>query len=387
MKDRAAIFILIDGLGWEYVKDHRFLDEVAVVKVPCRTVLGYSSSAIPTILSGKYPSQTGHGNYYYYSPETSLWKWTKRFSWLPLDRIPRIRGWIDRYLSAKSWQKKGYTGYFQHCAIPFKYRWLFDYNEKKSIFYDGLINGKSIFSHLRDMGLRFFLRTFPNSDQEILTGAIRSIEQRQYRFYFLYLSEMDGVLHEFCNVPSVINEKLAWYDQQIRRLFDVANRSFDQAQLYVFSDHGMTPVIGTFDLISEMEKECLKIPIDYVPFYDSTMARFWFFKEEARERVFGRLGNLTVGHVLSREELIGWGAYFPDRKFGEMIFLMNPGYVIVPSYISNSAPRGMHGFSPEDKWSDAMFMSSVVSENQPRSITDFYPIMLQEAHQILGEAA
>jgi len=378
----AAIFILIDGLGWEYVKDRAFLEDITVLKGPCRTVLGYSSSAIPTILSGKYPSETGHGNYYYYSPETSLWKWTKWFSWLPLDRIPKIRGWMARYLSEKSWQWSGYTGYFQHCAIPLKYRWLFDYNEKKSVFNDGLINGETIFSQLRKMGIRFFLRTFPAPDREILAAATESIKQRNCRFYFLYLSEMDGVLHEFCKEPHVIDEKLMWYDQQIRRLFETSCRSFDQVHLYVFSDHGMTPVIATFDLIREVGKLRLKIPGDYVAFYDSTMARFWFFKEEARQKITDLLTKLDVGHILSKDELTRWGVYFPDGKFGHMVFLMNPGYVICPSYISNSAPNGMHGFTPEDKWSDAMFMSSIRLENQPRSILDFYSIMLQEAHHV-----
>jgi predicted AlkP superfamily pyrophosphatase or phosphodiesterase len=232
------------------------------------------------------------------------------------------------------------------------------------------------------MGIRFFLRTFPAPDREILAAATESIKQRNCRFYFLYLSEMDGILHEFCKEPHVIDEKLAWYNQQIRWVFETAYRSYEEVHLYVFSDHGMTPVIATFDLIREVGKLRLKIPGDYVAFYDSTMARFWFFKEEARQKITDLLTKLDVGHILSKDELTRWGVYFADGKFGHMVFLMNPGYVICPSYISNSAPNGMHGFTPEDKWSDAMFMSSIRLENQQRSILDFYSIMLQEAHHV-----
>ena len=49
---RIHIFILIDALGWEYIKERPFLNDVLPHRQPLRTVLGFSSGAIPTILTG-----------------------------------------------------------------------------------------------------------------------------------------------------------------------------------------------------------------------------------------------------------------------------------------------------------------------------------------------
>jgi hypothetical protein len=382
MENRVAIFVLIDGLGYEYLQDDGFLQPVLGKPCRCRTILGYSSAAIPSILSGKTPAETGHWNLFYYDPSQSIFRWTKWFRKFPVERVPKLRSLFYNFLVQETKKRCGYTGYFNIYSVPLKYRYLFAYNERKDPFRESLNNGITLFDSLRAEGIEYFLSTYPSSDEASLSAAFENIEYSDTSFYFLYLTEMDGFLHQHCNDRLAIEQKLRWYEEKIILLHQAAAERFDNVTLAVFSDHGMTPVTGTFDLMSEIEKLRLRIPADYVPFYDSTMARFWFFREEARQKVSDTLMKLEVGHFVSKEELIRFGVFFPDGKFGEMVFLMNPGYVIVPSYISHSVPNGMHGFSHDDRWSDAMFMSNIRLENEPRSIIDFYSIMLQEAHYI-----
>lgn len=378
----VAIFILIDGLGWPYLQRQPFLDDILTQRSHCRTVLGYSSSALPTILSGLYPFQSDHGNYYYFSPKASPWKWTKLFSQIPFDRIPRLGNRLHEFLLAKSWQRSGYTGYLQHNAIPLEYLWLFGYNERTSIFHDHLIHGQTVFDYLKLSHTPFFLSTYPRPDADSLSLAVNCLRNEEIRFHFLYLSEMDGVLHTACHQPEVVQARLDWYAEKIHCLYEAAVERWQNVHLYIFSDHGMTPVVGTYDLASEVDQLGLTIPQDYIPFYDSTMARFWFANSRAMKLIIGKLRQITVGHILSLGELESYGAAFPNNKFGDLTFLLSPGYVITPNFISKTAPAGMHGYTPDDIWSDAVFMTNIDMDTTPKSIAEFFPIMMKEYEQI-----
>src|ERR1700734_2916736 len=78
-----SIFVLIDALGWKYLESREFLDDILAYRVPVKTVLGFSSGAIPTILTGVPPSVTGHWNLFYYDPKGSPFRWLKPFQLLP----------------------------------------------------------------------------------------------------------------------------------------------------------------------------------------------------------------------------------------------------------------------------------------------------------------
>ena len=43
------------------------------------------------------------------------------------------------------------------------------------------------------------------------------------------------------------------------------------------------------DLAAEVESTGLGTPEDYLAVYDSTMARFWFFSDDARKKITERL--------------------------------------------------------------------------------------------------
>ena len=52
----------------------------------------------------------------------------------------------------------------------------------------------------------------------------------------------------------------------------------------------------------EVAKLGLRMPQDYLAVYDSTMARFWFFDETARQRVTDLMNSLDSGQVLTKED-------------------------------------------------------------------------------------
>jgi predicted AlkP superfamily pyrophosphatase or phosphodiesterase len=163
-----------------------------------------------------------------------------------------------------------------------------------------------------------------------------------------------------CNEPDEVKARLRWYDENLRKVFAAAREINPETVFAVTSDHGMTPVQKTFDLIHEVETLNLRMPKDYLAVYDSTMGRFWFFNDSARHAVVSRLQNLPCGRFLSDSEQQELGVLFADRRYGEAIFLLHPGWLISKSNFNGPAwrPIGMHGYHPDDSYSDGVFLVS-----------------------------
>ena len=140
-----------------------------------------------------------------------------------------------------------------------------------------------------------------------------------------------------------------------------------------------------YDLVSEVEAINLTQPDDYLAVYDSTMGRFWFFNDQAREKITARLNCLPCGRVLPDEELDELGILFPDRRYGELIFLLNPGWMAARSNFNGDGwnPIGMHGYHPEDPYSDAVFLSNRPPAGEMRTIADLYPLMLAAIEEVV----
>jgi hypothetical protein len=376
------LFVLIDALGWRFLDGREFLSDLLPYRNPSRTVLGFSAGAIPTILTGVPPAQNGHWNLFYYDPEGSPFRWLRHFLFLP--------DWILNHPVTRKLLKKmgrhvlGMGPLFECCVHP---RLLprFNYVERRNIYDRGGIAGApSIFDKLAESGIPFHVYSYHHaSDAEILRQAEWDIRAGQASFFFLYLSEMDMFLHEHCGEPEKVEKRLEWYASGLRQVFDVARGVDPDAALTVISDHGMTPVQHHYDLVREVEALGFRMPEDYLAVYDSTMARFWFFNDHARQRILESLENLPCGRLLFDVELGQLGVLFPDRRYGQAIFLLHPGWLLSRSDFNGPGwtPAGMHGYHPDDPHSDAIFLSSRRPPAVVRTIADFYGCMWMAADE------
>src|SRR5437667_12660352 len=102
-----------------------------------------------------------------------------------------------------------------------------------------------------------------------------------------------------------------------------------------------------------IESQQASMAQDYVVVYDSPMARIWFFNERARREIGEWLRQVPQGRIVPDDELKELRAFFPDRYFGELIFLVREGVLIVPSHMGERPLRAMHGYHPRDKQSYA----------------------------------
>jgi len=382
--DRRGVhlLVLIDALGWEYIKNREFLDELLPYRRPLRTVLGFSSGAIPTILTGAWPSVTGHWNLFYYDPKGSPFRWLKYLSFLP-DFVLNHRI-TTKVLKEMGRHILGLGPSFECSVNSSELRW-FNFVEKKNIYASGGISGaKSIFDYMKQENIPHRIYTYHDAtDAEIVEIAERDIRTKAGQFYFVYLSEMDMFLHMHCSDEKLLDERIALYGRRLKRLYERAQEIDPGAIMTVLSDHGMTPVRNYYDLMKDVEEAGYKIRKDYLAVYDSTMARFWFFNESTRSGITSLLAKSERGRILSDEELEALGVFFDDRRFGEIVFLLPPGWIFSKSNFNGPQwrPVGMHGYHPDDSYSDGIFLSTHVPEKEIRSIADVYPWMLKVGAQ------
>jgi hypothetical protein len=373
---RLTVVALIDALGWTYVRDSGFLSDLLSYRQPVRTVLGFSSGAIPTMLTGASPAQTGHWNLFYYNPEHSPFRWLRPFRILPHALLD------NRYTRAviKRLGRRvlGLGPLFECCVRPSLLPW-FDWIEKKDIFAPGGISGAaSVFDRLSEQHIPFRVYSYRDgSDVVLLRSAIRDLGAADARFFFVYLCEMDAYLHGHCSEPENVRQRLGWYERQLRELFGAALAADPEASLTVVSDHGMAPVRKYCDLTGEIERLGLRMPQDYLAVYDSTMARFWFFNDAAKLKIMPALHGVPLGRVLNESELQELGIAFGDRRYGDVVFLLEPGCIVASGDFNSSSwmPAGMHGFHPDDPDSDAIFLSNKKPPRALRTIADVYPWM------------
>lgn len=365
------IFILIDALGWTYIKGRRFLSDLLPYRRPLRTVLGFSSGAIPAILTGLPPSVTGQWNLVYYDPQGSPFRLMRPLRWLP-ERMTDTR--VTRKLLKEAGRRLLGLGPGFECCVRPSLLPFFNWGERRNIYARGGIPGvRSMIDALAEGGVPHRVYSYHEcSDAEILRRALADVEGRQTRFLFLYLSEMDKFLHGHCNDEERVNGRLDWYEAKLRELAGAAERNFADVTLTVCSDHGMTPVACRFDLVHEVEGLGFHMPQDYLAVYDSTMARFWFFSDRCRRETRERLESCAAGRILTEKELRQGGVYFEDGRFGELIFLLHPGYLIAQSDFNNAKwnPVGMHGYDPADPHSDAIYLSNRRPATEPETILD-----------------
>lgn len=378
---KISLFIFIDALGWEVLQAHQqFLRGIVVDKKKLRTILGYSSACDPSIISGQLPSEHLQWSSFYYTPQTSPpYKWVQWLRFLPsfLTNHHRFRSRMSQLIA---WVH-GFTGYFQIYQVPFAYLPYFDYAEKKWMWgtRNGLLHGKSIFDFLFHYQIPFYVKNSVGvSEEKQWNEAEQLIKEKKIHYAYLSLGKLDATMHEYGTQHKKVDKVLAEYDKKIRELIQLAKANYDQVSWYVFSDHGMHDVRNGFDLQSLIHQLGLTYGKDYLVLYDSTMARFWFMNKEAEKRIVDCLKGLKEGHILSTGDLKRLGIYFPDHRYGKIIFLMNPGVLIVPSFMGSKKIAGMHGYHPDDADSYAMICSNRLLPPDLSSIEQIFWIMIQD---------
>ncbi len=379
MKDHLDLFIMIDACGWEIIKKRpHFLQHAAPHRRKLESVFGYSSTCVPSILSGRWPDEHQNWCYFIHDPKNSPFASLSWLRWLP--KALTSRRIVRRHLTKIVKRFLGFQGYFDLYNIPFQRIHLYDFTEKKSpLKPKGMNRGENIFDQLEAKKVPYFV-TNPDLSEETNRDRLNAdITSERIRFAFQYWAGLDGLLHRVGNQSPEIDTKLAEYEAWITQTLELAHQHYRSVTLHVFSDHGMANCDEHLDLAKQIDALGLRIGKDYNVVYDSTMARFWFFNDNARQRITSALQTVNEGRIVPDDELKAMRAHFEDGRFGELIFLVREGTLIVPSHMGERPIRAMHGYHPHDPQSYATLFSS--TPEVPADITH-----IPHIHRLMAQA-
>ncbi len=352
------LFIMIDAAGWEILRHRPFLAQLAPQRHRLESVFGYSSACVPSIVSGRWPDEHRHWCYFINAPESSPFRGLRWLRWLPKAFTGRriVRRWMTKFVK----RQLGFQGYFDLYNIPFAHIHRFDFTEKRSPLAPGGMNaGQNIFDQLTEHGVPYFVNDPTRPETESRDALLARVAAADIDFAFVYWAGLDGLMHAVGNDSPRVGEQLAMYEQWISDAVAAARERYDEVQLFVFSDHGMANCDETLDLQAALAGLPLEFGRDYTAVYDSTMARFWFHTPGAREAITAELARVPQGRILSEAELTVLRTP-TDGTWGELMFLVREGVLIVPSHMGERPLRAMHGYHPNDPQSAATLLT-----NQP----------------------
>ena len=375
MDGKVRVFVFIDALGWKQVEKYDFLKDLFPNRRAIEMQFGYSCTAIPTILTGVQPSVHGHLAFYDYAPSKS--PFSKMRFLAPFLRPKSFwrRGRVRNQLSKLIKRLYGFTGYFQLYGVPVERLPKLDYCEKPDLFVTGgLAPVKNLADVWSEQGHRYLISNWRLPESENFRIAAEAFRKGEVDRAFVYSAAFDALQHDNVGRDDVLRPKVDAYAETVRGLYRALVEGGRPFELTVFSDHGMTPLRGTVDAPSALAKTGLVWGEDYASAIDSTMARFWWLKDGAEEKVRGAFKSFP-GHWLTEDDMRGYGIWRDDRKFGDAIFLADAGVQFCPSDMGVKPLNGMHGFDPADEDSRACWLSTEPVPDGVGRVCDYFRVM------------
>ncbi|MBX7187492.1 MAG: alkaline phosphatase family protein [Vicinamibacteria bacterium] len=375
-----TLAVFIDALGAEVAERHGFLEGHLETRARVDTVLGYSCTCVPTILTGRLPEEHGHFSFFRFDPERSPFRGLEWLRFMPKAVTSRAR--VRNAISKVVGSYLGFNGYFNLYNVPFERLPYLDYTERKDLYEPGgIIEGQeTLFDHMRSERISFALADWRANEASNVEALGRAIRSREVDFAYLYLARLDGIMHAAGPEDDAASAHIRGYEQTILRMVDLAHKNYDQVRLHVFSDHGMTPIRETVDIRSRIDALGLTFGRDYGAVYDSTMARFWYLREGVQGRIEDALRHCAQGRWFEAQQQKLAGCHFEDARYGEGMFLLNPGVLLCPSDMGERPIAGMHGYHPADADSTAFF-GSTETIAPPRRLDGLHDLLLGSARE------
>ena len=381
---RRMVVLLVDALGWELAGRTPGLADGFAYRRRLETVLGFSSGALPTIFTGRPPA--AHGRFLMYRRARGDTPFSG-FEWLRLLPARAQRSWRLTRLLTRAVERRGVRGYFNLYEVPRPLLAEFDLAERDDIFAPGGLPGDSLWDVLARRSIPWRGWNWRGREEDHLAALEDLLERGDERFLFCYTADLDDLLHREGSEGPGVQARLARYRELFQRLRAVAAARGDELWLYLLSDHGMVDVTRTVDMMGTLATLPWRWPRDYLAFFDSTMARFWWRERHARESVRAALCATGAGRWLEPSALEAGGALFPDHAYGEDIFLLDPGVLMLPSFMGSRPVRAMHGFDPAHPDMAALLWSSRPVPDRVRGLLDVRGYLESELDALLGVTA
>jgi hypothetical protein len=336
--NKKVLVVFVDALGPAQLE--RFASKLSALpeRRALSGVLGYSSGALATILTGVPPAAHGRMCLFTASPpgQTSI---LRPLSWLGL--LPKVlheRAAVRRLVGRAFAFVEGLTGYVAlHRVPPEAFRWL-DIPERDDLFQAADVGGAPTFlADARRAGLRVFAAPWQVPEAERWTLSHDVLARGDVDLAFLYATELDGALHSHGNEGPGASGAIERIAAGIERARDAMRRGGAEVTTLVVGDHGMADVRAVVDPRPLLEESAARV------FVDSTMMRAWG-DDVALGKLRAALERARVpGSWLDSDALRERAAPVDGHPYGKAIFLLDEGVIFAPSFVGGRV-RGMHGY-------------------------------------------
>lgn len=402
MNQNKVVFVLIDALRSDYIneEDSPFLFNFSRQNRYYKNVTqSRSFCERAEIFTGLSPRESGYFTAIGYHPENSPFKNSLILDKLTLvDKIfgknrfyKALKNRLIRLLiTSKPVKMRGYS-------IPLNFLKYFGLTEDEYDFRDEkAFNGKdNIFKDCKNSELDIFYDSFTalnftksNTDEERLQMVEDNIDSK-FDLFLTYIGIMDSCAHKFG--PDSIERKLELkkLDEKLSNFYSNITSKNKDSKFIFLGDHGMASVNKIIDIGKELEKEALFCNLekgkDYIYFLDSTIFRVWYFNTHAFELLDTKLKNnqllINDGVFVDESVAIKEKIPFPDKRYGDTLWMANIGVLIFPDFFHSTSPyRGMHGYDINHFSSKGTCMVSAGKHEYHEEIklTDVYSILKKE---------
>lgn len=352
-----TVFVMLDACRPDYINKEitPFLHGLASngFSGPVKPTFGFEPDA--AYLAGLYPDEADGGAQFWRKPDESPFEFTRG---LPehLNRLPELPQKIIRKLILWIAKRNSESPNLSTARIPFHLLNQFSMTMSHHLDHSEFINTETLFDLLRKYEKSYLFHAAPDyrvTMDSVLNRAKKELFQ-PVEFAFFHIGNLDRVGHKYGPVSREIAQELAHVDKRLELLYENVKHRFDRINMVIMGDHGMMEVTRHLNLLSQFKKCNLVNGRDFLYILDSTMARFWFYNKAAQDSVTSILSGIAGGRVLTEEDHNFYHLTWPHNRFGDLIFLADPGTLIFPNHFQLNAPvKGMHGYDPESKGQQA----------------------------------
>lgn len=398
--NRKVIFILIDALRSDYItkEDSPFLYDFANNNTYYKEVSqkrSYCERA--EIFSGLTPDESGYFTAIGYSPNSSPFKSLSLF----LDLISLIDPILFRFRYLRALRNKVISVLtrsqrvkMRPYSIPSNILKYFSLTEDEYDFRDdnSFAGKNNLLIDCEKNGIRVFFDGFTALNFKISLNDEQRLELIQkkisenFQFYPIYVGVLDTIAHIYGPESIERREKLQALDKRLSKFYEDIKFRYPNSKFVFLGDHGMTDVEKYIDLEKEIKiiakANNLKLGKDYLYFLDSTIVRIWYITEKAKRILSNTVTNNPIfrenGAFLNNETAKKERIPFPDRRYGDLLWMANLGVLIFPDFFHLKNPyKGMHGYDVNHHSSKG---TCLVESNEIKKIEE---IELRDVYRIL----
>jgi len=348
---RRLLVIFLDALPHEHLKAYApFLSSLGH-ESSLLPGLGFSINVFPELFAGLTPDAVGFFNKWGLSQ--SLWKGEVVSE--SSTGIALVRALVDRFTRRPQILSRGLhkiyggiTGKGNVANIPFSYLPFFEKNTKDSLPTPYIFEKCNLITIQHDR----LSGSLKRRDRQAFAAALEEI--RKGNDVFVTLGYLDAVGHLWGPDSDEFAQQIRQLDEWCRQLVDTfCSVHGEQANVVICSDHGMAAVEeGVF---VDLQKYFGKPSLDaYFYFQDSVMLRVWVKPPALTTEIADYLDNLNFGALLTEAERKDY--CIQRREFGDLIFVLDEGKLFWPGWYGGRFPAGMHGYRPELRSQQAIFI-------------------------------